>query len=241
MSGSRVIGLIPAKGGSKRLPRKNILTLGGKSLIQWAAEAAWASGVIDRVVLSTDDYEIADIAAGFGLDVPFMRPSDLGRDPAGVEQVALHALDQLELAGETYSELVILLPTSPLRTAKDVTGAYQAYQRLGATNLMSVTVSDHTPFTALQLSPGDRLDLVFPNEATRPTRDLPVTYRPNGAVHILDTARFRQAQSYLAPPMHAYVMPRDRGVDIDLREDLDYAEFVLSRRRAHTAAVAKEG
>jgi CMP-N,N'-diacetyllegionaminic acid synthase len=236
---SRILGLIPAKGGSRRLPRKNVLELDGKPLIRWAAEAGWASGVIDRLILSTDDEEIARTAVSFGLDVPFMRPADLGRDPAGVEQVALHALDEMERLGERYSDLVILLATSPLRTANDVRLAFETYQRLAATNLMSVTVSEHNPFTAMRAGEGESLEPVFPSYATLPAQQLPVTYRPNGAIHILNVANFRKTRSYLAVPIHAYVMPRDRAVDIDLREDLEYAEFVLRRSRGQPANYAR--
>src|SRR3546814_12497682 len=106
-----------------RLTKKNIRQLGDRSLLAWTAEAARTSGVIDRLVVSTEDEEVAAAARAIGLEVPFMRPQALARDPAGVVQVALHALETLEAAGERYDTLFILLPTCPLRSADDLRGA----------------------------------------------------------------------------------------------------------------------
>jgi CMP-N-acetylneuraminic acid synthetase len=227
--GPRILGLIPAKGGSVRLPRKNILPLAGKPLLHWAAEAARGSGVIDRLIVSTDDDEIAEVARAAGVEVPFRRPADLGREPAGVEQVALHALDTLSADGEAYEVLVILLPTSPLRQAGDIRAAIERFFALGATNLMSVTAVEHPPFNTLTLRSDEMLEPLFPDLAARRPGDLPRAYRPNGAISVLDVPTFLRSGSYLAPPIHAFVMPRDRSVDIDNEEDLAFAEFLLAR------------
>jgi CMP-N,N'-diacetyllegionaminic acid synthase len=225
---ARVLGLIPAKGGSRRFPRKNVQKLAGKPLIQWAAEAAWESGAIDRLVLSTDDEEIAGLAADIGIEVPFRRPPNLGRDPAEVEDVALHALDEMEALGDSVAVLVILLPTCPLRIGSDVREAVDLFDSAGGKFLMSVSECEHTPFTSLNLTPDGLLEPFFPEYVQLPSLQIPTAYRPNGAIHVLDVAAFRVTRSYYSQPLIAYVMPRERSVDIDEIEDLRYAEFLLS-------------
>src|SRR5690242_16704474 len=122
----RVLGLIPAKAGSVRLPGKNIRCLAGKTLLERAVISARKSGVCDRVFVSTESEEVADIAKACGIELPFMRPEHLARDPAGVVEVALHVLDEWEKRGESFDTLVILLPTSPFRLASDIIGSMDA-------------------------------------------------------------------------------------------------------------------
>lgn len=227
MAGQSTLGLIPAKGGSTRLAKKNVHALGGRPLIAWAAEAARASGVIDRLVLSTEDAGVAEQARGLGIDVPFMRPPELARDPAGVVEVALHALETLEKAGERYDTIVILLPTCPFRTAADVRAAYELFIERGRPFLMSVAEYSHTPFAAYRMAEGGALAPVFPEYLELRSQQMPRAYRPNGAVHVLDVARFRAAGTYVADPLVGYVMPRERSIDIDTEADLREAEFML--------------
>lgn len=227
MAGPSTLGLIPAKGGSTRLAQKNVRALGGRPLIVWAAEAARASGVIDRLVLSTEDAGVAEQARSLGIDVPFMRPPELARDPAGVVEVALHALDTLEKAGERYDTIVILLPTCPFRSAADVRGAYDLFIERGRPFLMSVAEYSHTPFAAYRMAEGGALAPVFPEYIELRSQQMPRAYRPNGGVHVLDVARFRAAGSYVADPLVGYVMPRERSIDIDTEADLREAEFML--------------
>ena len=150
MSGGRpgrVLGLIPAKAGSVRLPRKNIRPLAGTTLLGRTIHSARKSGICDRILVSTEDKEVADIAEGAGVELPFMRPDYLARDPAGVVDVALHVLDELESRGEGYDTLVILLPTSPFRRAGDITGAMERYLDQEVDFLMSVYTATRWPLT----------------------------------------------------------------------------------------------
>lgn len=227
----RTLGLIPAKGGSQRLARKNILPLGGRPLLDWAFAAARDSGVIDRLVVSTEDAEIAEVAKRLGAEVPFLRPMELARDPAGVVDVALHALATLREQGDVFDTLVILLPTCPLRSADDVAGAVRLFRERDGRFLMSVTRSDHNPFNAMTLDPEGRLQPCFPDWVGRKPGTLPSTYRANGAIHVLDVAAFEAAKSYYAQPLLAYVMPPERSVDIDDRIGLRLAEAVLAESR----------
>ncbi len=222
--------LIPAKGGSTRLAQKNIRKLGGRSLLAWAAAAARDSALFERIVVSTEDTAVADEARALGLDVPFMRPMALARDPAGVVDVALHALDALEAAGTAYRKLVILLPTCPFRTGDDVRAAWDLFHDRNAVSLMSVSEFDHTPFAAQAIDADGMLVAHFPQWFGKKSQEMPAAYRPNSAIHILDVDRLRETRSYIAPPVLAYVMPRERSIDIDTADDLYLAEAMLARR-----------
>lgn len=227
-TGGPTLGLIPAKGSSTRLSRKNIRNLGDKPLLAWAAEAARESGVVDRLILSTEDSEVARIAEGYGIEVPFLRPRALARDPAGVSDTALHAIEQLEALGEHFRTLVILPPTCPLRTAEDIRAAYRLFLDKDRPFLMSVSEFSHTPLAAMQQADDGTLDPYMPQYFGRQSQDLPPAYRPNGAIHVLDVEAFKRERSYLAEPLVGYVMPRERSIDIDTEEDLRAAELRLA-------------
>lgn len=223
------LGLIPAKGGSTRLRRKNALPLGGRPLIGWAIDAARDSGVVDRIVVSTEDDGIAALAVELGAEVPFRRPASLARDPAGVVDVALHALETLQAQGDAYDTLVILLPTCPLRSAADIRAAVAMFRAHDGRFLMSVAQYPHTPFAALGLGEDGRLTPYFPEYIGRKSQQMPVAWRANGAIHVLDVAAFEQARSYYAQPLLGFAMPAGRSIDIDTAEDLAYAEFLLQQ------------
>ena len=138
-----VLALIPARAGSKGLPRKNLLEVGGLPLIAWSILAAKGSRFVDRVVVSTDGTEIADVARGLGADVPFMRPADLATDDASTQDVVLHCLDELEKEGSGYDLLVLLQPTSPLRKAEDVDSALELLAARGADAVVGVCRVEH--------------------------------------------------------------------------------------------------
>jgi len=227
--GGPTLGLIPAKGSSSRFARKNIRYLGDKPLLAWAAEAARESGIIDRLILSTEDSEVAEVAESYDIEVPFLRPRELANDPAGVSDTALHAIEQLEAIGEYYRTLVILLPTCPLRTADDIRAAYQLFLQKDRPFLMSVSEFSHTPLAALQQSADGTLDPYMPEFFGRKSQEMPPAYRPNGAIHVLDIEAFKRERSYLAAPLVGYVMPLERSIDIDSEEDLRAAELRLTQ------------
>ena len=223
-----ILVLIPAKGGSTRLPRKNILPLGGRPLIAWALESARVAAISERVVVSTDDEEVARIARSYGAEVPFLRPEKLSRDPAGVVDVALHALEWFERDGIGFKTIVILLPTCPFRSSEDIQAALALFKETDARFLMSVSKFDHTPFAAMRMDDTRRLTPFFENYIGRKSEELPVAYRPNGAIHVLDVDAFRRTKSYFSQPLIGYVMPWERSVDIDNVNDLRFAESLLS-------------
>ena len=225
-----VLGLIPAKLGSLRLPGKNIRELAGEPLLGWSVRAARESGVIDRIVVSTEEEEVAEIARDCGAEVPFMRPPELARDPAGVVQVGLHALKTLREQGAEFRTLIILLPTCPFRSAADVCDAFELFRRRDGRFLMSVSEYPHPPFSAMGLDGDDLLSPFFPEYIGKKSQELPSAWRPNGAVHVLDVESFEATESYYSEPLLGYPMPRERSVDIDTEEDWQEAVQMLERR-----------
>ncbi len=224
----RTLCLIPAKGGSTRLARKNVVELGGRPLIGWAINAAVQSGCMDRIVVSTEDEAIADKARSLGAETPFMRPMVLARDPAGVVDVALHALATLREQGDAYQTLVILLPTCPFRSSEDIQNAIGLFRRQGGRFLMSVSRYEHTPFAAMKLSEDGLLNPYFQEYIGRKSQEMPQAVRANGAIHVLDVASFEQVRSYYAQPLLGFEMPWERSVDIDTAHDLRLAESLLN-------------
>jgi len=230
------LAVIPARGGSKRLARKNILPLAGKPLVQWAIEQAEDSGLFDRILVSTEDPEIADVARGLGPYVPFLRSSTLADDTTDVGSVVLNVVEELEARGEIYDSVCILLATSPLRSAGDIAGAYTLFEQREEPNLLSVTPFEHCPFWAQEIKEDGRLVPHFPELYETKRQHLPEAYRANGAIHILDIAWLKTVPSYTTQPMIAFIMPRERSIDIDSAGDLLEAEFLIARNAGASTA-----
>ena len=226
---SRFLGLIPARGGSKRLPRKNLRLLGGKPLIVWTIEAALESRCLDRVIVSTDDPEIATVAREAGAEVPFLRPAALADDHAPGLEVLLHALRTLAAARESYDYLVELQPTSPLRNAGDIRAAVSLVHEKAADAVISVCPTGHPPEWSNTLPPDGALrDFFRPGVRGTRSQDLPPAYRLNGAIHIFNCQRLLQTESTdMDDNGFAYVMPRERSIDIDTALDLYLAQALL--------------
>ena len=227
---SKVLGLIPAKANSTRLKNKNMRVLGGKTLIERAICGANKSGVIDHLVLSTESKEIFDYAKGLDVHVPFIRPDYLSYDPSGVVDVALHALEELEKKGNIFEHLIILLPSSPFRTAEDIRNAYKKFVTHKMKFLMSVAEYPHTPYEAVTLDEKGIITPEFENYINLPANQLRKAYRSDGALHILDIKAFKKEKSYYAQPLYSYVMSRYNSVDIDNEEDLCWAEYLLEKK-----------
>ena len=212
-----VLALVPARGGSKGLPRKNVLPLCGKPLIAWSIEAARRSRYVDRIIVSSDDQEILDAARGAGAEVPFVRPPALATDEASSMDVALHALDAV---GQSYDYLVLLQPTSPLRRAEDIDGCLEACLKYDAPSCVSVTEPDKSPFWMYTEDARGRLVPLFPGRDTDRRQELPVVQALNGAVYVSRTSSLRAHRKFLSAETVAWHMPRARAVDID--SDLDF-------------------
>ncbi len=233
VSSADVLGLVPARGGSKGLPGKNTASLAGKPLIVWTLEAALAAACVDDVVVSTDSEHIAEVAAEAGARVPFVRPADLAQDDTPMVDVVLHALDELERRGRTYSAVALLQPTSPLRTARHIDEAAALKSETGSQAVVSVVESEHSPLWSNTLPPDGRMGAFLRPEAVSARRqDLPKHYRLNGAIYLIDTPTLRTERAFVGAFAVAYVMPREASVDVDEELDLAFAEFLLSREDA---------
>lgn len=218
----RTLGLVPARGGSKGVPRKNVRPLAGKPLITWTIEAALASGVIDRVVVSTDDHEIAEVSAAWGADLPFMRPSELAGDETPGIDVVRHALEKLP----DFDIVVLLQPTSPLRTAGDIAAAVALYHEWGQRNCIAMTETVDPPHWSYYIE-GMRLRPVLGHQAPLRRQDLPSVVTVNGAIYVANTKHLAECGSLLQPDMVPYLMPRERSVDIDTEFDFQLCEFLI--------------
>ena len=226
IGGLSVLGLIPARGGSKGLPRKNIRPLGGRPLLAWTADAARASRYVDRIVVSTDDVEIASVATAAGLDVPFLRPAELARDDTpGIDPV-LHALGQLP----AFDVVVLLQPTSPLRRASDIDGCVERMLATGAPVCVSVRRAfDHPYWTYRCDVDGVLLPYAHdPGGEIHRRQDLPPAFVENGAVYAARVPWLLSHRSFVGDRTVAYEMPADRSLDIDTADELQRAEAALS-------------
>lgn len=229
MSGIAALGLVVARGGSKGLPRKNVLPLAGKPLIVHTVEAALAARRLDRVILSSDDPEIIDTARAAGCPAPFVRPAELAADRSSTVDVARHALAWLEANGGYRPALVVLLPaTAPRRRAEHIDGAVEMLRAdTSADAVVAVTEADYPPYWMLTLS-GNRLSWLFPEEARADHRqELPTAYRPNGSIYAIRREVLEQRRTFYPPATAAYVMAREDSINVDAEMDLLLAEALM--------------
>lgn len=230
--GKKILGLIGARGGSKGLPGKNIRPLSGKPLIAWSIDAALASRYIDRVVVSTDDEEIASVSRACGGDVPFLRPADLATDAAKSIDFVLHALGDLEKEGAVYDFLMLLQPTSPLRTVQDIDLSVELLFSKKAEAVVSVCEAEHHPFLSNVLPPdGSMKDFLRPETANMNRQQLPPYYRLNGAIYLVSVPYLIANRDFIGSGAYAYVMPVERSIDIDTAFDFSLAECLVGRKQ----------
>lgn len=224
-----MISIIPARGGSKGLPGKNILPLCGKPMIAYTIEAAKQSKYIDRVIVSTDDQKIAEIALQYGAEVPFLRPDFLASDTAQAVDNYIYTIERLSKEWNTpIEEFVVLQPTSPLRIAEDIDGAIEMFMEKKADSVISYTPEAHPVRWHKYLDENNAfIDIFDTTIANR--QDLKTSYYPNGAVYVFRFSMIKE-RKYYTDKSYGFVMPRVRSVDIDYKEDFDYVEFLMSRR-----------
>lgn len=232
----KIIGIIPARGGSKSIPRKNIKELCGKPLIAYTIEAVRDSGVFDRIILSTDDQEIADVAKRHGCEVPFMRPPELAQDTTPTLPVLQHAIQWLKENQHYYPDAVMLLqPTAPLRQARHITEAIELFATSGADSVVSVVeIPGHfSPYWAEVIRPDGWAELFMgqPIRKRIPRRqEFPKkTYAHNGAIYLFKTDfLFDPTEpSLYGDRVKLYPMEEKYSVNIDSPEDWALAEFTI--------------
>jgi len=227
MTKPKVLGIIPARGGSKGLKRKNIAPLGGKPLITWSIEAGLTSRYITTTLVSSEDSEILAIAKKYNAET-LIRPEALAQDSTLSEPVIAHVLAQLE-AGQ-YEYLVLLQPTSPLRTSDDIDKAFELLLNSDADALISVYEPSHHPLKAFNTSQEGYLQgLVNDTYPFMRRQDLPKAYYPNGAIYIIKVATFLKTQKLFTPKTLPYLMSEIHSIDIDTQADLDTINTLLQK------------
>lgn len=225
-----VLGIIPARGGSKGVVRKNIRQVGGKPLIAYTIQAALASEHLTHFVTSTEDEEIATVAQSLGCCV-VMRPLELAADTTPMLPVVDHALSVVEQSEGAQDYVVLLQPTAPLRTAQDVDAAITLLFKTGADSIVSVyQVEDHHPSRMYRLKKG-RLVAYEPEPAGRLRQELPPVYHRNGAIYACRRSLLQERRTLIGPDTRPYIMPRERSINIDDELDLSFADLLLSRER----------
>jgi N-acylneuraminate cytidylyltransferase/CMP-N,N'-diacetyllegionaminic acid synthase len=229
---SSCLAIIPARGGSKGIPRKNILSLLGKPLIAYTIEAARKACLIGRVLVSTDDPEIAAVATQFGAEVPFLRPPELARDETPTLPVLQHLLSQLKTTENYEPEIIVLLqPTSPLRRVGDIDKAVTLLQQTSADSVVSLCVAEHSPYWMNRLESDRVLPFLenVPEYARR--QDLPPVYRINGAVYATRRRILMEQNRLLGEDTRGIVMDAESSVDVDTPLDLKIAMLILQERQ----------
>jgi CMP-N,N'-diacetyllegionaminic acid synthase len=218
INGRRILAVVLARGGSKGLPGKNLMPLGGKPMIAWSVVAARESRLVDRAIVSTDDPAIAEAAKRAGGDVPFLRPAEFARDESTVHESMVHALDQL---GEPFDYVVALQATSPLRTGADIDGAIVACEGAGATTCISVVSAPKSLYWSFAINREGRLAPVLDSHwQTRRRQELPAVYLPNGAVYVARVDWYRQNLTFVGSDTVPYVMPQERSLEVDSALDM---------------------
>jgi len=229
-SKKKIVAVIPARGRSKSIPRKNIISIGGKPLIAYTIEAALKAKQIGKVVVSSDDEEILAISKSLGADA-ILRPKKLAANKANSESAAFHALTYLRESGEDFETMIFLQPTSPLRNQTDISNALNLYLAKRATALISVYEPPHTPFKAFKVNRGGFLEGLVDNKTPFLRRqDLPKAYLPNGAIYIVDVEQFLKNQSFFTAKTLYYQMPAERSDDLDSYEDIKILEQKIAGR-----------
>ncbi len=226
-----VLGIVVARGGSKGIPNKNTRELAGKPLIAYTLDAAKGSALLSRCIVSTDSEEIAAIARDHGVDVPFLRPAELATDAALALDVLNHAIDALRARGEEYDYVMMLQPTSPLRTSGDIDACIKLAAEKDADSVFSMKLLQD--FAPQKLKAIDDEGMIRPfleaeTGQSAPRHKGPQIYKRNCAVYLTRTSLIQKGDQF-GERSYAYVMPDDRSIDINSLVDFEFAEFRMQR------------
>ncbi|CAN1212231.1 N-acylneuraminate cytidylyltransferase [Tumidithrix helvetica PCC 7403] len=237
ISGKTVLAIIPARGGSKGVPRKNIRNIAGKPLIAWTIAAAQRSKYIDRLILSSEDEEIIQIAQAWGCELPFRRPAELAQDCTPSILPIIYTLEQLAqgMPPKHYDYVVLLQPTSPLRNVTDIDSCLEKCVNQQSNACVSVTKAEQNPYWMYMVDADSRMRSLMQSADVIPRRqDLPTVYALNGAIYVAKCEWLLQTKSFLTEETIAYLMPQERSLDIDTEIDLAILEIMLQDREYAT-------
>lgn len=230
IKGKSILGIIPARGGSKGVPRKNIKLLAGKPLIAWTIEEAKKSQYIDRIIVSTDDDEIAKVSRDYGAETPFIRPQELATDEAKSNDIILHTLHWIEHNEKMqYNAFIFLQPTSPFRSTKHIDESIKKFYHDDFSDaLVSVKISKDNPYWMKKINSRGYLTNFMSGQKI-PTRrqDLPDVYTLNGAIYIASWNFFKNHKNFYASNCQFFLMDKWSSVDIDEEIDFKLAECLI--------------
>jgi len=226
--GKKVLAIIPARGGSKGIPKKNIRLLAGKPLLEYTIDAAKNSNELHKIVVSTDNPEIGSVAENAGIDV-IIRPPELAQDTSPIIDTVSHVMTVLkEREGFLPDVIVLLQPTSPLRTTEDIDGAIRAFLTGVFDSVISVCETDHSPYWCCTLAEQKLKPLFNKKLSTSRRQDLPHTYRPNGAIFITSPDSLKRYSGFITRNTGPFIMPGNRSIDIDTPMDLQFVNLLIS-------------
>ncbi|AKB29022.1 Legionaminic acid cytidylyltransferase [Methanosarcina siciliae T4/M] len=223
---AKIISIIPARGGSKGIPQKNIRLLAGRPLIAYTIDCALNSKYINRVVVSTDDEGIATISEKYGVEV-VKRPESLAQDNSPTIDAVLHVLEFLEIQNEKHIIIVLLQPTSPLRNSQDIDNAIELFFKNTCDSVISVCESEHPPFWTYKIDDQYLKPILGDNYSKMRRQDLPKSYILNGAIYISTVEIIQECRSFNSHKVSPYIMPSIRSVDIDDELDFIVAEYIF--------------
>lgn len=231
----KILAVITARGGSKGVHRKNIRIVAKKPLIAWTIEAARKSIFIDRLIVSTDDLEIAEVAKQFGAEVPFLRPKELASDESSGISPVIHAIENVDA---TYDYVLLLQPTSPLRTSDDIDNAIKLFFEKGTDSCVSVSESNKHPNLMYQISTDLSLIPVFAsNDKHLRRQDLTKVFSVNGAIYIAKRDFLMTEKKFIDNETLAFIMPPERSLDIDSEFDLLIADLLITHKIGGTKSL----
>lgn len=225
------IAIIPARSGSKGLRDKNIKELCGKPLIAWSIESAQKSGCFDEIMVSTDSEQYAEIARKYGASVPFLRSEVTSSDTASSWDMVDEVLEGYKKLSREFDTFCLLQPTSPLRTAQDISTAYELYQKKANFAVVSVCEAEHSPLWCGHLRDSQEFENFIDVNSMKQRQAGGKFYRLNGAIYIVDIERFKTDRFLYQKGSYAYIMRQDQSVDIDTDTDFQFAELLMKRKR----------
>tara|TARA_R110001583_G_scaffold18891_6_gene74703 strand:- start:207 stop:905 length:699 start_codon:yes stop_codon:yes gene_type:complete len=229
IDGRKVLAIIPARGGSKRLPRKNILPLAGKPLIAWTIDAAIKSQVFAEVMVNTDDEEIENISKKYGAKVPFIRSASLAGDNSSSIDVITNTLLWYQNKGVHFTDVILLQPTSPLRSEDHIIQAWDLYIKEEASSVTSICKLSHPYQWTYSLSSDNKLNGLF-NDNEKRSQDYPDSYRLNGAIYINSAKQVLSQNSILSNEnCLGFIMNENKSIDIDNESDFELAAYYLDK------------
>lgn len=223
----KILAIIPARGGSKGIPYKNIMNINGKPLIAYSIEGAKQSKYVDYILVSTDDNKIKEVSLQYGANVPFLRPEEISNDTAKSIDVVIHGINYLKESGEEFDYVVLLQPTSPLRTCKDIDEAIEILIKSEEESLVSVCEVDENPVLMRIIKDNSLQEIMnFDGDNLR-RQDLPTVYIFNGALYINKVSMLLKDKAFVNKKTLPYIMEKEKSIDIDNKIDAKLAELIL--------------